>query len=31
LSVFSAIAVQKNTRDINYIEKNQSDDEKELF
>ena len=31
LSVFSAIAVQKNTRDISYIEKNQKESEKELF
>ena len=31
LSIFSAIAVQKNTRDINYIEKNQEESQKELF
>ena len=31
LSVFSAIAVQKNTRDIAYIEKNENGNEKELF
>jgi len=31
LSVFSAIAVQKNTRDISYIERNETDNEKELF
>ncbi len=31
LSIFSAIAVQKNTRDVDYIEKNQDDDKTELF
>lgn len=31
LSVFSAIAVQKNTRDVDYIKKNQDDDQTELF
>lgn len=31
LSIFSAIAVQKNTRDVNYIEKSQTNSEKEMF
>ena len=31
LSVFSAIAVQKNTRDTNFIEKTEKENEKELF
>lgn len=31
LSVYSAIAVQKNTRDIAYIDNNQNKDEKNLF
>jgi len=31
LSVFSAIAVQKNTRDVAFIEKNQDENQKELF
>ena len=31
LSIYAAIAVQKNTRDINYIERNQKENEKEVF
>lgn len=31
LSIYAAIAVQKNTRDINYIERHQKENEKEVF